>query len=69
MKYFKYFLWWPGYLLLTIGYFFPNEWGYKRSVAKSSRRWKYNDQIAPIISLMFYIPFWLAFINGVVNPT
>jgi hypothetical protein len=63
----RYFLWWPGYLILAFGYFFPGEWGKTRSVSKSGRRWKYRDNIAPFISLLFYIPVWLSWIGALLK--
>jgi len=52
---YRYFLWWPGYLYIAITYFFTHEWGRKRSVAKTGRRWKYKDQLAPIVSIPIYL--------------
>lgn len=52
-------LWAPGYLFIALMYFFPTEWGKKRNVAASGRWWRYQDALAPIISLAFYI--FLAF--------
>ena len=50
----KKLLWAPGYIIIAMLYFFPIEWGKRRNVAKSSRWWKYKDNLAPFISAVFY---------------
>lgn len=50
----KYILFFPGYIILMLGYFAPKEWGKSRSVAKSSRQWNHRDQIAPFYSILIY---------------
>jgi len=59
MKKFLFYFWVlvcaPGYLQLWFQYNFPIEWGKKRSVAESARKWKNRHWFAPGIALVWYI--------------
>jgi hypothetical protein len=46
----------PGYALLWLNYYFPNEWSSDRNVARSARQW----QNRPIMAIIRATGFWLA---------
>lgn len=50
----KYFIFFPGYLILIVAYYWPSEWGKKRNVTKSTRQWNIRHTLAPIYSILAY---------------
>lgn len=60
----KYIVFLPGYLIVMMQYFFPNEgYGKNRNVSKSSRQWKEKDKFAIGYSIVIYgilIWYWIA---------
>jgi hypothetical protein len=53
--YWKYIVFFPGYLLLWACYVSPREWGKQRNVTKTARQWKHRDLLAPVYSIAIYI--------------
>ena len=52
----KYILFFPGYIILTLMYFFPNEGMSKdRNVATSGRQWRKKDTFAVYYTVMCYL--------------
>lgn len=51
----KKILFFPGFLVIAIIYFFPTEWGRGRNTIMGLRWWEYRDKLAPIISIAIYL--------------
>lgn len=51
----KKILFFPGFLIIAIIYFFPTERGLGRNTIMGLRWWEYRDKIAPIFSIALYL--------------
>jgi hypothetical protein len=51
----KKMLFFPGFLIIAILYFFPSETGKGRNTIMGLRLWEYRDRMAPIISILLYL--------------
>ena len=58
MKKLWYVIWAPGYIQLWLMYNSPIEWGKKRSVAETARKWKNRHWFAPVYSVGWYFLIW-----------
>lgn len=55
VKFFWYFLFWPGYVTLFLQYLNPIEWSKTRNVATTARRWVFRHILAPFITGIYAI--------------
>lgn len=51
----KKILFFPGFLIIAIIYFFPTERGLGRNTIMGVRWWEYRDQLAPVFSIALYL--------------
>lgn len=59
MRWIWYLICAPGYAQLWLQYNSPFEWGKKRNVAESARKWKNRHWFAPVLSLIWYFAIYL----------
>ncbi len=75
MRILLYLVFWPGYLVIVVRYFFPTEWGKGRNVSSSGRQFAHRDLFAGLYSIVIYgfvlfvfdIESYRAFGNGFVS--
>ena len=48
-----------GYLILFVQYYFPGEWGAKRSTTKTRRQWDNKHTFGPLYSIIIYVLIFL----------
>lgn len=51
----KKILFFPGFLIIAIIYFFPTERGFGRNTIMGFRWWEYRDKLAPVFSIALYL--------------
>lgn len=50
----KYILFFPGYIILMLGYFFPKKNARFSEVVESGRQWKHKDKFAIYYTILIY---------------
>lgn len=55
----------PGILILWVRFISPTEWGKKRNVSRTARRWRNRRIFSPLISTAIYLFLILAVLGDI----